>query len=384
MRVLGPSKTVTISDDVVQQLSLATLGDPAFSQLKRLVWTPSYGWGHIRQFLSPRLVSVIFRKRRWYQPVTAGPTLASAIPFLPTTHLEELRLEYSSPPAAPIRSVLSEVVQRLNTCFKRISTRSQLTDAAWEHLASLPKLGSLRVSNAPTAEISKSTSHQLTFPALERVKIVASDRYQRWERLFSLLESSPLQQVSVSGPRIQGGDIPSQVTSAMLKAKLQQSVSYLSFAGFDPANFAFLSRLGPFGSLKTLKCSTWCQGSGQCVSPLTDPDIEQLVCELPQLVTLRLGHDCRSSPHNTTIKSMISLSTHCPSLETLHLPCNLTGVSESIKTGSDPRLETQSPCTLRFLAFQWVTMPPPGDTEAFGVVSSVLHHLFPLLPPIGG
>ena len=378
---------MTISDGVFEQLALATSGDLAFSQLKRLVWTPSYGWGHIRQFLSPRLVSIIFKKRRWYQPVDTSPTLASTIPLLPLTHLEELRLECTPSPATPTHTVLSKAIQRLHTCFKRLSTRSPLTDAAWEHLASLPKLKSLRVSNTPTAEISKSIPHQLTFPALERVRIAADDRYQRWTILFPLLESSPLQQVSVSGLRIRGGDIPGQVTSAILNAKLQQSINYLSFTGLDPANFTFLSHLGPFRSLKTLKCNNWCQGSRQCVSPLTDLDIEQLASELPQLTTLRLGHRCGWNPHNVTIKSMISLSTHCLSLESLHLPCNLTRVSESIKTGTgvpDPRLETQSLCTLGFLALQWVTMPPPGDTEALGVVASVLHHLFPLLPPIGG
>ena len=370
-----------------QQLSLATSDGPTFSQLKRLIWTPSYGWGYIRQFLSPRLVSVVFRRRLRPRPNATGPTLASAVLLLPTTHLEELNLYCNSLPAAPLLSALSEVVQRLNTCFKRISIRSPLTDAAWEHLASLPKLRSLRVSNTPTAEISGSMPHPLTFPALKRVKIAVDDRCQSWALLFAVLKSTPLRQVSVSGLRIQGGDIPSQVTLAMLNAKLQRSVNYLSFTGLDPANFTFLSRLGPFQSLKTLKCSTWCLGSGQCVSPLTDPNIEQLASELPQLVTLRLGHECKSSPHNTTIKSLIYLSTHCLSLESLHLPCNLTRILEDIKTGSgepDSRLEIWSPCTLRFLASQWVTMPPPEDIEAFGVVTSVLHHLFPLLPPIGG
>jgi len=173
----------------------------------------------------------------------------------------------------------------------------------------------------------------------------------------------------------------------MLNVKLQRSINYLSFTGLDPANFTFLSRLGPFGSLKTLRCCTWCPGSGQCVSPLTDSDIERLASELPQLVTLCLGHECKWIPHNTTIKSMISLSTHCPSLEILRLPCNLTGTSEDIKPGSgvsDPRLEIRRPCKLRVLALQWVTMPSPEDTEALEVVVSVLHHLYPLLPPIGG
>jgi len=385
MRVLGSSKTVTISDDVFRQLFLATSGGPVCPQLKRLIWSSSYGWEHIQPFLSPRLTLVIFRKRGRYQPLAAGLKLADIIPLLPTIHLEELRLECIPPPSAPIHTVLSEVVQQLNACFKRLSTRSPLTDAAWEHLASLPKLRSLRALDTPTAEISKSI--HLSFPALDRVKIVASDRYQRWALLFPLLESSPLQQVSVSSLKVQGGDIPGQVTSAMLKAKLQRSISYLSFTCLDPANFTFLSRLGPFGSLKTLKWHTWCQGSGQCVFPLTDPDIEQLASELPQLVSLYLGHECKWTPRNNTIKSMISLSTHCLSLEILHLPCNLTGISEDIKTGTgvpDTRLEIQSPCTLRFLALQWVTIPPPEDTEALEVMTSVLHHLFPLLPPIGG
>ena len=258
-----------------------------------------------------------------------------------------------------------------------------LSDAAWAHLASLPKLESLWVSGTPPTEISKSIPRKLTFPALELMKVVADNTHQNWSLLFPLLESSPLQRVTVVvGPGIRYRDIPSQVTLAMLKAKLQRCVNTLIFIGFSPASLTSISHLGPFSSLKALECDTRCRQSGRCVFPLTDSDIERLASELPQLANLWLGHECKYSPHRTTIRSMISLSTHCLSLETLYLPCNSTNISEDTKAesgGFDPRLGVQSPCALHFLAFDWVVIPPPEDVEGVGIVASALRHLFPRL-----
>jgi len=81
---------------------------------------------------------------------------------------------------------------------------------------------------------------------------------------------------------------------------------------------------------------------------------------------------------------MISLSTQCTSLESICLPCDLTNISEDVKMESgepDPRLEIQSPCKLRLLAFRWIIMPPPEDIEASGLVAAAFSHLFPLLHP---
>ena len=306
--------------------------------------------------------------------------LASTISLLPTAYLEELELDQFSSPT--LRSALSEVVQRLNTCFKVLVTESSLSDAAWKHLASLPKLQLLRVSDTPSPEVLKSTPHENGFPALERVKIKVDNLCQRWSFFFSLLESSPLQHVSVANRGIKHVDVPSQVTIAMLKTRLPRSVNTLKFTGFDPANLTFISNLGPFGSLKALCCNTQCRGPGRCVSPLTDSDIERLTSGLPQLESIWLGHECKYCFHSTTIKSMISLSTHCLSLKSFRLPCNFTEISEDVKAESgepDPRLKVRSPCVLEFFAFQWVTMPPPEDIEALRIVASALHHLFPRL-----
>jgi len=312
------------------------------------------------------------------------PALTTTISLLPTTYLEDLNLNIPSP-SIPIPT-LSDVVRRLNPCFKRFSTWSSLSDAAWEHLASLPKLEWLRVTDTPPTEISKLIPREIAFPALRRMEIKASNVHKHWSSFFSLLESSPLQEVTVGTSRKnQDNNVPGQVITAMLEAKLQRSVNHLSFFGSDPTDFASLSYLGRFGSLNMLRWTTQCKGSRQSVSPLMDSDIEQLASGLPRLVTLWLGHSpCKSGHHNTTIKSMISLSTHCPSLDGLYLPCDLTNISEDIKTKSgrpDPRLEIRSPCKLRFLAFLWVTMPPPSDVEASRTLTSALDHLFPLLSP---
>lgn len=350
-------------------------------QLRRLTWTSTYGWKHAQQFLAPYLVSVVFlgeggRRRN------ADLGLTSAISLLPTMYLEELDLCHL-PPSAPIHSALSEVVQRLSARFKRFTTTSSFSDAAWKYLASLPNLESFRVSHTPPTETSESIPHVNAFPALTRVLIKTDGTCQHWSSLFSLFESSPLRRVVVGAShRIQDVDVPSQVVIAILEAGLQQNINTLIFTGFDPTNLALVSRLGPFGSLKNLKCNTWCRGVGHCDFPLTDSDIEQLAKELPQLVILWLGHGCKPNSRKITIRSMICLATHCLSLKSLRLPCNLTNISEDIKMESgepDPRLEIQSSCMLRYLAFRWVAIPPEGDTEALKIVASALDHLFPQL-----
>jgi len=379
MRILASFYPVGISDDVFLQLSSATSGGPVCPQLQHLTWTSTLGWKPMRLFLSPRLVSVNFVD----DGVKRGDmALITTISLLPTTYLEDLDLRIYYPPSTPIHSVLSEVVQRLGPRFKRLTTESSLSDAAWEHLASLPKLVSFEVFDTPRTEILKPLPHENAFPALKSMEIRVDNVHQYWSFLFPLLESSPLQKVTVVTYCIQDGNIPSQVTAAMLGAQLQRTIDTLIFEGFDPTNLTFLSHLGSFGSLKTLDCITACRWPGQCVSPLTDPDIEGLARGSPHLVTLSLGHECGDRHYHTTTKSMVSLSTHCLSLEDLFLPCDLTNISEDIKTESgesDPRLEIWSACKLSSLDFGVVVMPPPEDIEASEIAISALSHLFPQL-----
>ena len=382
VRVLYPSDVI-ISDDVFRQLSYATSGGPVCPQLRHLSWTSRYGWEHVQQFISPYLVSVTFRGDGFAERY-AGQPLASAISLLPTTYLESLVLD-ETPRFLPIRFAVSKVVQRLSTHFKRLTVPS-LSDAAWAYLASLPNLESFWVSYTPPVDISKLISHENAFPALEHVGIKVDNTSQHWSSLFSLLKSSPLRRVTVvTNPGNWGDDVAIQVTIAIIEAGLQRSVDALIFTKFDPTNLTLVSCLGVFSSLKTLRCHTRCRG-GQCVFPLTDPDIERLARGLPQLVVIRAGHACKYGHPNTTIRSMISLSTHCLSLKELRLPCDLTNVTEDAKTESgepDPRLEIRSPCTLKTLAFGWVAMPSLDDLKALRVVILALHHLFPYLLPSG-
>ena len=371
---------VTISNEVFQQLSSVTSGGPVCPQLQHLTWSSAWGWEFMQHFLSPCLVSVVFSGGYGMRFDDLG--LIPTISLLQTTYLEILYLNIPPPPT-PINSAFSGVIQRLNPCFKELMTASSLSEAAWEHLASLPGLESLRVSGTPHTNISKSIHHGMAFPGLQCLGIKVDDVHQQWSLLFPLVRSSPLRDVAVTiSRRIQGAEVPGQVITAMLGAELQRSVDDLSFHGLDPANLGFISHLGLFSSLKTLKCNTWCRGPRQCVSPLIDSDIEQLASGLPQLVTLCLGHKCIYSHHRITIKSWISLSTHCPSLDSLHLPCDLTNVSEDVKMESGephPRLAVLSCCKLRFLDFQWVIMPQPSDIEGLNITDSAFFHLFPLL-----
>jgi len=368
---------MAVSNDVLQQLSFATSGGPVSPRLQHLTWTSECGWEHSQQLLSPHLVSVVF----WHciNDLHVDLGLNSVISSLPTARLEKLSL-VGYPPHT-IHSALSEVVQRLNTCFKQIDVRSSLSDAAWGHLASLPKLESLRVTDTPSIEVLKSIPHNPTFPTLKHMTLELNGQYQHLPELCSLLKSSPLQGVIVEkATKIQHIGVLAEVTLAMLKAELHPSVNTLIFTGFHPSDLTFVSHLGPFSSLTTLKCSTQCQELRLCFFPLTDSDIEQLASGLPQLVTLCLGHRCMYSYPNTTIKSMISLSTNCPSLSSIHLPCDLTNIFEDARMESgepDPRLETRSSCALELLAFEWMIRPKDHGASEF--MKWALRHLFPQL-----
>ena len=376
MTELKPLNGVIICDEVFQQLSAVTSVSVVCPQLRRLTWTSSYGWEPMQRFLSPHLESVVFLGDYWSGP---DPALIPTISLLPTTHLQELTLKIPTP-HTPIHSVLSEVIQRLGPRFKSLATWSSLSEAGWTHLASLPQLEWLRVSDVPRTEILKLVPHQHAFSALQCIEIRVDSVHQRLSLLFSLLKSSLLQEVTFTmGCRIQGADVPSQIITPMLEAELQRSINSLTFYGSESSDLVFLSHIGRFSSLKTLKCITTCLQT-QCVFPLTDSDIEQLASELPQLMTVCLGHECVHIRLNTTIKSLISFSTRCPSLQTLSFPCDLTNISEDIKTDSgvpDPRLEISSPCKLQFLDLDMVVMPPPVDIEASRIVASALEHLFP-------
>jgi len=369
-----------VSDDMFQQLSVATSGGPVCPQVQNLFWSSQCGWKHTQQFLSPHLVSVIFYQ--WTCDVHFDP-LTAIIPHLPTTHLEEFFLTGSLPLASPIpiRSALSEVIQRFNPCFKLLNARSSISNAAWGYLASLPRLESLYVFGTPSTEVLKSIPHEPTFPVLERITLELNSSRRDLPTLFSLLKSSPLKEVTVKeGVKIRRIGASGQVSFAILTAELHRTINTLIFTGFHPADSTSISYIGAFSCLKTLECKTRCLGLGQCFFPLTDSDIEQLASGLPQLVALTLGHNCNFSHPSTTIKSLISLSAHCLSLDRLRFSCDLTNISKDAEAGSgetDPRLMIQSSCKLRDLAFHW--MIGPTNAEASGIMKSAFRHLFPQL-----
>ena len=190
MKAIDVFDDARVPGDVFQQLFSATLGGPVCPRLKSLTWTTLHRWDNAQKFFSPHLVSVCFAERGERRPYT-DPILTSTISLLPTTHLEGLHL-LRLPSSPRIQSAVSEVVQRLNTCLRRLSTGPPLSDAAWEHLASLPRLKCLWVSNTPSTKTLRSAPYGITFPALEQAGITVDDPCQHWSFLFSLLRSSPL------------------------------------------------------------------------------------------------------------------------------------------------------------------------------------------------
>ena len=370
---------MAFSKGVFDQLAVASNPNPVCPNLKYLTWRYSKGWSYACQFFSHSLVSASFPKWMEIGNRNRDQEFASMIDRLLTVQLERFFIGgmVSKPLDSIMCAALSKLVQSLKPCFVELIIGTTLTDPAWEHLASLPRLKTLLVSGAPSANVRRQEPPKLAFPALEDLCLMMDSTYHQLSPLFHLLRSSPMEKVNVVARNRPGDDVPSHVISAMLEFELERSVKTLTFADFGPTSLALMSNLLPFRSLKKLKWPTRCLEDAQCISPLEDSEIEKLAEALNNLEYLHLGHSCTHSPCLVTIKSMIALSAHCPHLASLDISCRLTTILDDIKMLSDEsrqRLKTQGHCALRFLGS---TMMPPANGEASKVASSALDNLFP-------
>ena len=365
---------VAISDEVFQQLSLRS--DVALCpNLKSLSWPSPYGWVHAPMFFSPQLVWVNFPYWQKERPAPTLSELTSAINLLPTTHLETFSLGEVFHQEVMPHSALSWFIQRLKTCFMQLSIFCAITDPAWEHLAVLPRLHSLSLSGTLSIEVQRPVPPRLLFPALKDLRVVVDLQSKHWLSLFTLLKSSPLEKVGVLARNGPQDSSPSQIVLAMLKAGLERRVNSLIFVGFSPASLVVVQQLLPFSSLKIFKCSTVCPPNNQCDFPLEDSEIENLAKALSKLETLSLG-TCTHGHRSIAIKSMISLSTHCPYLKTLALPCNLTKITDDIWEVSKESWQKQGTqsCVLRNLSS---VIMPSKNTEKWRIADTALYNIFP-------
>ena len=97
-----------------------------------------------------------------------------------------------------------------------------------------------------------------------------------------------------------------------------------------------MSRVIQFRELTIFSVWSACSPVQGCAFNLTDGDIEEIATALPRLEKATFGDVCSANSCRTTIKSLVSLSTHCRDLRFLEVTTNLRDDLELALI--DPRL----------------------------------------------
>ena len=108
--------------------------------------------------------------------------------------------------------------------------------------------------------------------------------------------------------------------------------------------------------------------------------MESLAAALPRLKYLQLGRPCHSNSCNTTVASLLSISTHCLDLITLETHFNTLTIAEDIQRllGTDSARD-ESKCELSLLAVGSIPLGVDGRDIYMETVHRGFEFIFPCL-----
>ena len=105
----------------------------------------------------------------------------------------------------------------------------------------------------------------------------------------------------------------------------------LSYPASTTIDSTFLSSVVKFRDLVTLYVRPDCSDVGGCAFQLRDDGIRDLAVTLPHLVKLQLGQPCDSNSCDTTVASLLAMSTHCLDLVVLEIHFNTRTIVDDMK-----------------------------------------------------
>ena len=249
----------------------------------------------------------------------------SAVMGLGTLPLRYLYLRWLNPEAgsSQMESVASSAVLRCGTTLMHLSTFSPLSDAAVQHIIQLPNLNSLSTTSGPprTSDLSLSA----IFPRLDRISLVGGDSLE-WLTFFT-----------TTARRISSG----RRSHPPFKHEPIERLRELMIAPKVIIDAAFMSRIIQFHELTSLGLTSTCFTVGGCGFKLTDDDIAEIAAALPRLEMAALGRACHANSCQTTVTSLVSLSTHCRGLEYLGIHFNTANLRNDLDSVlADPQLDS--------------------------------------------
>ena len=327
---------------------------------------------YINLFLSPHLTSLNVRVIPGIPNV--GPILAS----LPVKTLGELRfLDHSGDRA--VQDVISQLVLKTTAALRSIQVSSDLSDAAFRHIARLPHLSDASVNFVSLGRLSSSSD--VAFPSLRTLE-TRVDSAGGW-KYFLGNTKNVYSTVLHSRIALEQEEIVN-VFRFLIDKGFHQTIHELSFAVSQPYNLTpqVLTPLLGFKSLTRLSVTSSCDPA-RCNSRLTKEALALLAEALPRLVELFLGGaQCRSPTREVTLTDLSPLSAHCVHLETLQIHFSAVDIQTDVPDdvlSSSSEQEPPSPNHSRLFQLVVGALPVSTSEKSLLIVAYLLLQMFPKL-----
>ena len=353
---LGPEGNIT--RDTLSRISCNTPNGVLFPKLERLFWNTRTADSEIaffRLFLSPRLKSVTLCTDIG-SPLGQPEAISQIISSLPIS-LDQL-LVISRQGKGPISDAISSLVCRSGSSLGSFGTRVPLSEAAVRHLMQLPNLRYWKTVQGPPLDIPTSI-----FPSLEQLHL-AEPAALPWIYLLASHRNHILQGSS---------------TLATSRANVRETLESLKCTSNSiVVDSSLLASVTMFRNLVTLCVRTYCSSTEGCTFRLTDNDVENFASGLPRLRELEFGLPCHFNSCDTTVASLLSISTHCLDLVALEIHFNTRTIVGDIQRLVDGGAQhDEAKCALWSLTVG--SLQPVVREEDIETVAMGLKIIFPRL-----
>jgi len=313
-----------------------------------------------RLLLSPHLKRVEFSDSSVLGPLREVwlTGLVQIISVLPTS-IEALTVMCGLERYRSLEDAISAFVCRSGSSLRSFYSSVPVSEVAIHHIAQLPNLRSWDIIQGPPQ-----TSPPSISPPLEELRLLKKTALP-WLRLFASHEE----------PVPQNGFIP-----VAPHANIREKLRLLECPNGTILDSTFLSPVLKFRNLGVLYMDNRCSEGEGCVFHLTDDDMEGLAAALPRLKYLQLGRPCHSNSCNTTVASLLSISTHCLDLITLETHFNTLTIAEDIRRLLDNDSgRDKSKCKLSILAVGSIPLGADRKDIDMETVQRGFEFIFPRL-----
>ena len=357
---LGPDGR--IPRDTYSRLSRSSAGGVLFPRLEWLRWDvdkTDIAIPCFHLFFPPQLKEIALYTGR-IVPEFPEDQLAALVEIISllTSSLEDLTFKYLQRRETLLEDAISSFVCQRGTSLRSFDCDLPLSEAAIRHLMRLPNLRFWFTIQEPPR-----TVPPIIFPSLNKLHL---------DKLAALLWLPLL--ASHGNATIQHG--PGSATS---HTNTRDTLNALDCPNGTTINSTFLSSIVTFRNLVVLVVPGGCSNAGGCIFRLTDDDVENLAAALPQLNNLQLARPCSRNSCETTVSSLLSLSTHCLRLEFLVIHFNTRTVVGDMQRLLDRNSERDEPkCKLGSLKVGFLPLHEVRR-EDIGTVAMGFKVIFPCL-----